>query len=232
MALDSAGRHLPVVHFAATVFANRLAASGQTRRKFCGRFPTGTVTFFHRHRGQHHVVGRFPGEMRPAMFEHDRLIEAEVVKAGGMVVRPRGEGDSRFAVFSRADGAVAAAAGIQRALAAGLAALPAPLRVRVASTPARPVARRRLLRLDCEPLCPDSRAGPRRAGIAVTGHGRAGARYAARRVRPARAGHVPAEGPGPARNRLPALAADLVNGFRPSPPMVSRRPACPSRRPH
>ena len=95
-------------------------------------FPTGTVTFlFTDIEGSTTLWERFPGEMRPAMFEHDRLIEAEVVKAGGMVVRPRGEGDSRFAVFSRADGAVAAAAGIQRALAAGLAALPAPLRVRV-----------------------------------------------------------------------------------------------------
>ena len=51
-----------------------------------------------------------PEEMRPALARHDALIEAEVDRHGGAVVRPRGEGDSRFAVFARASDAVAAAA--------------------------------------------------------------------------------------------------------------------------
>lgn len=95
-------------------------------------FPTGTVTFlFTDIAGSTTLWERFPGDMPAAMSEHDRLVEAAVAQADGRVVRPRGEGDSRFAVFSRVDAAVVAAAGIQRALAAGLAGLPAPLRVRI-----------------------------------------------------------------------------------------------------
>src|SRR4029450_271014 len=51
---------------------------------------------------------------------------------GGQVVRPRGEGDSRFCVFSRATDAVAAAAAMQRALHAHPWPAEAPLRVRMA----------------------------------------------------------------------------------------------------
>ena len=51
---------------------------------------------------------------------------------GGAVVRPRGEGDSRFAVFARAADGVAAALAIQRALGAEAWPTPGPLRVRLA----------------------------------------------------------------------------------------------------
>ncbi len=70
--------------------------------------------------------------MGAATAGHDALIEAAVVEAGGLVVRPRGEGDSRFAVFEQPAGAVAAAAAIQRGLAAGLGDYPFELRVRIA----------------------------------------------------------------------------------------------------
>jgi hypothetical protein len=50
------------------------------------------------------------------MSRHDELIEHCADRFSGVVVRPRGEGDSRFAVFSRATDAVAAACAIQIAL--------------------------------------------------------------------------------------------------------------------
>src|SRR5206468_473828 len=57
-----------------------------------------------------------PERMRLALARHDQLIETSVEQHLGVVVRPRGEGDSRFAVFPRASDAVAAAVAIQRAL--------------------------------------------------------------------------------------------------------------------
>src|SRR5262245_26882617 len=70
--------------------------------------------------------------MRTALVEHDALIEFLAAQHGGAVVRPRGEGDSRFCVFARETDAVAAAAAIQRALHAEPWPAEAPLRVRVA----------------------------------------------------------------------------------------------------
>jgi len=95
-------------------------------------YPTGTVTFlFTDVEGSTALWERQPEAMRGAMARHDALIEAAVVEIGGLVVRPRGEGDSRFAVFQQAPAAVRAAAAIQRALAAGFADLPFALRVRI-----------------------------------------------------------------------------------------------------
>jgi class 3 adenylate cyclase len=73
-----------------------------------------------------------PAEMRDAMARHDHLIETLVHAAGGQLVRPRGEGDSRFAVFEEPAGAVAAALRIQQALHSELWTLPERLRVRIA----------------------------------------------------------------------------------------------------
>src|SRR5262245_47679269 len=70
--------------------------------------------------------------MRTALVEHDALIEFLAAQHGGAVVRPRGEGDSRFCVFARASDGVAAAAAIQRALHAEPWPAEAPLRVRMA----------------------------------------------------------------------------------------------------
>src|SRR5262249_9593664 len=69
---------------------------------------------------------------RRALARHDAIIEGYVVQHSGMVVRPRGEGDSRFAVFARATDAVAAACAIQQALYAEAWPTPTPLRVRMA----------------------------------------------------------------------------------------------------
>jgi predicted ATPase/class 3 adenylate cyclase/Tfp pilus assembly protein PilF len=95
--------------------------------------PVGTVTFI-----LTDVVSstrlweQFPEQMRQALARHDALVESLVAQHAGVVVRPRGEGDSRFGVFPRASDAVAAACAIQRALHAETWSLPEPLRVRLA----------------------------------------------------------------------------------------------------
>ena len=75
---------------------------------------------------------RDPAAMGAALARHDALIEGAVERHGGALVRPRGEGDSHFAVFARASDAVAAAVEVQRALHAEPWPTPAPLRVRMA----------------------------------------------------------------------------------------------------
>ena len=98
-----------------------------------GGQPTATITFL-----MSDVVGstrlwdEHPEAMRAALVRHDRLIESLVDRHGGAVVRPRGEGDSRFAVFDRASDAVAAAVAIQQALHDEAWPTPTPLSVRMA----------------------------------------------------------------------------------------------------
>jgi class 3 adenylate cyclase len=81
--------------------------------------PTGDITFV-----MTDVVGSTalweaaPTAMRDAIRRHDEIVEDSVSTAGGAVVRPRGEGDSRFAVFVRPAEAVAAALSITDRLAA------------------------------------------------------------------------------------------------------------------
>jgi class 3 adenylate cyclase len=95
--------------------------------------PTGTVTFlFTDVEGSTRLWERAPDQMRSALAEHDALIEVLAARHGGRVVRPRGEGDSRFCVFARATDAVAAAAAIQRALHDHAWPEATPLRVRMA----------------------------------------------------------------------------------------------------
>ena len=65
--------------------------------------PTGTVTFlFTDIEGSTTLWEQQPAAMRAALVRHDALVEAIVGAHDGAVVRPRGEGDSRFAVFARA----------------------------------------------------------------------------------------------------------------------------------
>ena len=95
--------------------------------------PTGTVTFlFTDVERSTHLWERHPDDMRRALARHDALIESVVGRYGGALVKPRGEGDSHFAVFARAADAVSAAAAIQRALHAEAWPAETPLRVRVA----------------------------------------------------------------------------------------------------
>src|SRR3954470_24961132 len=95
--------------------------------------PTGTVTFlFTDIEGSTQLWERYPEQARNALARHDRIIEDAVGSHGGSVVRPRGEGDSRFAVFSRATDAVIAAVAMQQALGSEQWPPPLSLRVRLA----------------------------------------------------------------------------------------------------
>ncbi len=78
--------------------------------------PTGTVTFlFTDIEGSTKLWERDEAAARQVLVRHDEIIEGFVEKNEGMLVRPRGEGDSRFAVFEMAPKSVAAAVDIQRA---------------------------------------------------------------------------------------------------------------------
>ena len=94
--------------------------------------PTGTLTYlFTDVEGSTRLWEQYPDQMRGVMIRHDDLIESSVANYGGFIVRPRGEGDSRFAVFPRAADAVAAACAIQRALYDEAWTIPSPLLVRM-----------------------------------------------------------------------------------------------------
>jgi tetratricopeptide (TPR) repeat protein len=70
--------------------------------------------------------------MGEAMARHDEIIESAVEASNGVVVRPRGEGDSRFAVFRRSSDAALGAVAIVRALSRTHWPTQQPLQVRVA----------------------------------------------------------------------------------------------------
>src|SRR5260370_33499864 len=95
--------------------------------------PVGTVTFMLTDVvSSTRLWDQFPEQMRQALARHDALVESLVAEHARAVVRPRGEGDSRFGVFPRASDAVAAALAIEPALHAETWPLPAPLSVRLA----------------------------------------------------------------------------------------------------
>jgi predicted ATPase/class 3 adenylate cyclase/tetratricopeptide (TPR) repeat protein len=95
--------------------------------------PTGTVTFlFTDVEGSTHLWELNPPAMKAATARHDSIVEETIAQFDGVLVRPRGEGDSRFAVFARASDAVAAAVRLQVMLHAEPWPPPTPLRVRMA----------------------------------------------------------------------------------------------------
>jgi len=94
--------------------------------------PTGTLTFlFTDVEGSTRLWEAHPAVMRTVMARHDALLTEVFTQHDGVVVRPRGEGDSLFAVFVRASDAVAAALAGQRALATEAWGEVGPLRVRM-----------------------------------------------------------------------------------------------------
>jgi predicted ATPase/class 3 adenylate cyclase len=94
--------------------------------------PTGTITFlFTDIENSSLIWDQNQASMRAAMLRHDALIDSIVENVDGILVRPRGEGDSRFAVFSKASDAVAAAVDIQRQFYQEPWPTASPLRVRI-----------------------------------------------------------------------------------------------------
>src|SRR5829696_6113929 len=81
--------------------------------------PGGTVTFLLTDvEGSTALWEEAPEAMLVALRRHDELFERAVRACGGTHIRPRGEGDSRFAVFASAPAAVAAALMVQQTFAA------------------------------------------------------------------------------------------------------------------
>ena len=79
--------------------------------------PIGTITYlFTDVEGSTPLWQRHLHDMRSVMARHDSLLTSTVEANGGTVVRPRGEGDSIFAVFLRATDAVGAACAAQQLL--------------------------------------------------------------------------------------------------------------------
>lgn len=72
-----------------------------------------------------------PARMHEAMARHDQLVVAAVEREGGTVVQTKAEGDSTFSVFDSPARAVAAALGLQRALAGEPWPTDPPIRVRI-----------------------------------------------------------------------------------------------------
>src|SRR5215212_8579203 len=94
--------------------------------------PDGTVTFLLTDvEGSTALWEQAPEAMRTALARHDVLFEQAVRDHGGAHIRPRGEGDSRFAVFTSAPNAVAATLTIQRTFASEVWPTPRPVRVRI-----------------------------------------------------------------------------------------------------
>ncbi len=94
--------------------------------------PSGTVTFLLTDvEGSTVLWEQAPEAMRAALARHDVLFEDAVREHGGVHIRPRGEGDSRFAVFASAPDAVATALAIQRAFATEAWPTPRPIKVRI-----------------------------------------------------------------------------------------------------
>jgi class 3 adenylate cyclase len=110
---------------------------GPARERSLEHLPTGTVTFL-----LTDVVGSTAGwetegdRMGSAMARPDGIIDEAVEGAGGLLGRPRGEGDSRFAVFAQVGYAAASALEITRKLAAEPFTLSRPIRGALVSTPA------------------------------------------------------------------------------------------------
>jgi predicted ATPase/class 3 adenylate cyclase/Tfp pilus assembly protein PilF len=95
--------------------------------------PSGTITFlFTDVVGSTRLWEQHPDAARAALAQHDALIEQCVSQHNGVLVRPRGEGDSRFAVFTYATDAVAAAVAVQQQLVSAAWPLSRPLQVRMA----------------------------------------------------------------------------------------------------
>ena len=95
--------------------------------------PEGTLTFLLTDiEGSTRLWELEPEAMAAGMIQHDHLFEEAVERYAGFVVRPRGEGDSRFAVFPAAADGVSAIVQFQRALFDATWQTSTPLRVRAA----------------------------------------------------------------------------------------------------
>src|SRR4051794_5428390 len=94
--------------------------------------PSGMITFLLTDvEGSTALWEEAPESMRDALGRHDVLFDNAVTNHRAVHIRPRGERDSRFAVFSSPLDAIAAATDIQHTCAAEPWLTPRPIRVRI-----------------------------------------------------------------------------------------------------
>jgi class 3 adenylate cyclase len=95
--------------------------------------PTGTVTLLLTDiEVSTRLWEQHPQSMQAALVRHNALLAEAIRQHGGIVVKSQGEGDSVFAVFSRATDALVAARFLQQALHTEPWPTGTPLRVRMA----------------------------------------------------------------------------------------------------
>jgi predicted ATPase/class 3 adenylate cyclase len=95
--------------------------------------PDGIITFlFTDIEGSTRLWEHDPEVMRESLIRHDQFIESIIHQHGGILVKPRGEGDSHFAVFARATEAVTTAVILQQLLVTEFWYADNPLKVRIA----------------------------------------------------------------------------------------------------
>ena len=95
--------------------------------------PEGEITFLLTDiAGSTKLWERTPGPMALALARHDQLVDAVVGNHGGVVLKPRGEGDSTFSVFDDPVRAATASVELQRALTKEAWPAAVPVRVRMA----------------------------------------------------------------------------------------------------
>ena len=89
----------------------------EPRPRIMTDLPIGTIAYmFTDVEGSTPLWQQHPNEMRNVMARHDSLLISAIEGNDGKVVRPRGEGDSIFAVFLRATDAVGASCAAQQLL--------------------------------------------------------------------------------------------------------------------
>jgi predicted ATPase/class 3 adenylate cyclase/DNA-binding SARP family transcriptional activator len=109
------------------------AGAATSQKRDLEALPVGTVTLlFSDVAGSPRRWELEPNAMSVAMARHDQITEETVTGRGGVVVRARGEGDSRLAVFARASDATGAALELAVRLGGERWSTSVPLRVRMA----------------------------------------------------------------------------------------------------
>src|SRR5262245_20232177 len=109
---DLLGRGVVVHHYP-------VAAQLLGRGSRMGELPSGTVTFLLTDiEGSTRLWEAHSVEMAQALVRHDEILATAVVRADGLLLKTRGEGDSTFSVFARATDAINATVAFQQTLAA------------------------------------------------------------------------------------------------------------------
>src|SRR5262245_12742621 len=173
--------------------------------------PSGTVTFlFTDVEGSTRLMERYPEAYRHAISQHHAIVSRAVEENAGAVFETLG--DAVYSAFWSPREAVTAALAAQQGFRDASWDEIGALRVRMGLHTGEVERVGAHYFGPPSSLRPAGQCGARRAGAALVGHGRARARGAGRRRRPARPRRAPAQGLATTRAHLPAGGAG--NGRR------------------